>query len=162
MCARRSKTIHLPSGEMSTDIQVPSEVSKSISRVLPRARVVSHFAAGLSFSLSLSFSSAREEGGLTSNAAKKVKRKIARRAGRSELMLVLHGCVVGRPQRTGQTRSTLAEGRRTQRNFHVSGVCVFHNSDCPMIRPVFERVHKADSRELDVPPPFTSCNGPCS
>src|SRR6266436_3632832 len=112
MCARRSKRIHLPSGEMSTDIQVPSEVSKSMSRVFPRARVVSHFAAGLSFSLS----SAREEGGLTSNAAKKVKRKIARRAGRSELMLVLHGCVVGRPERTGQTRSTLAEGRRTQRN----------------------------------------------
>src|SRR6266436_547875 len=110
MCARRSKTIHLPSGEMSTDIQVPSEVSKSMSRVLPRARVVSHFAAGLSFSLS--FSSARVKGAVTSDAARNVKRKIARRAGRSELMLVLHGYVVGRPQRTGQTRSTVAEERR--------------------------------------------------
>src|SRR5215475_11840221 len=53
MCASRSKTIHLPSGEISTDIQVPSEVSKSISRAVPRGSVVSHLSSGLSFGLSV-------------------------------------------------------------------------------------------------------------
>src|SRR5579864_1667934 len=42
MWPSRSKMIHLPSGDWSTDIQVPSVVSKSMSRVLPRAWVVSH------------------------------------------------------------------------------------------------------------------------
>src|SRR5579864_692498 len=61
MWARRSKTIHLPSGEISTDIQVPSEVSKAISRVVPRGSVVSHFSSGLSFDFWSS--SARAEAG---------------------------------------------------------------------------------------------------
>src|SRR5215213_1157998 len=47
MWPRRSKTIHVPSGEISTDIQVPSLVVKSMSRVLPRAWVTSHVGAGL-------------------------------------------------------------------------------------------------------------------
>lgn len=37
--------IHRPSGEMSTDIQVPSDVVKSISRVRPRGWVTSHDSA---------------------------------------------------------------------------------------------------------------------
>src|SRR5947208_11968743 len=48
MCPSRSKAIHLPSGERLSAIHVPSLVSKSISRVCPRAFVVSHSAEGFS------------------------------------------------------------------------------------------------------------------
>src|SRR5277367_1576420 len=48
MWPSRPKMIHFPSGETSSDIHVPSLVSKSISRVAPRAFVVSHSAGGFS------------------------------------------------------------------------------------------------------------------
>ena len=44
MWPSRSKTSHSPSGETSTDIQVPSVVVKAISRVSPRGIVMSHSA----------------------------------------------------------------------------------------------------------------------
>src|SRR5436853_483138 len=46
MCPSRSKAIHLPSGDRLNAIHVPSLVSKSMSRVCPRAFVVSHSAEG--------------------------------------------------------------------------------------------------------------------
>src|SRR5215469_1670505 len=80
MCARRSKTIHFLSGEMSTDIQVPSVVSKSMSRVFPRARVVSHFSAGFSFCFSLPSSRGHAAGG--SDARERTKSGNVRKTGR--------------------------------------------------------------------------------
>src|SRR5215467_6356935 len=49
MWPSKSKAIHLPSGERVSAIQVPSLVSKSRSRVCPRALVVSHSAEGFSW-----------------------------------------------------------------------------------------------------------------
>src|SRR4030095_16661420 len=52
MWPRRSNTIQLPSGDRSSDIQVPSLVSKSISRVAPLGFVVSQTAGGFSWARS--------------------------------------------------------------------------------------------------------------
>lgn len=43
---RRSNTIQVPSGETSRDVQVPSVVVKSISRVWPRGLVTSQLVSG--------------------------------------------------------------------------------------------------------------------